>query len=117
MSAGQQLGRSETGAPLLLDPLREFVAVAARDWVAHVQHQCLLGEGCPVIFADLLHSRVGDDDRHDIPKRDRLLDRPCPRERAETVDEALQLIWMARREHHLVASLDKRYAECAALTP
>src|SRR6516162_5339155 len=106
MSARQQLRRGETGAPLLLDPLRELVAVASRDRVAHVQHQCLLGEGCPIIFADLLHCRVGDDDRHDIAERDRLLNRAGPRKGTETVDEAFQLIWMTRREHHLVPSLD-----------
>ena len=85
-------------------------------WVAEFGHT-ILGPSCGMILADLLHCCVGDNDRHDIAERDRLVNRAGLRKRAETVDEALQLIWMARREHHLVASLDKRCAECTALTP
>jgi len=60
-----------------------------------------------MIFADLLYRGVRNDDRHDIAKRDRLLDRAGLSARDEAVDGTVQLLRMARREHHLVAGPHK----------
>src|SRR6516162_3817429 len=62
MSARQQLCRGETSAPLLLDPFDDLVTVTPSNRVAHVEHECLFGEGRCVFLADFLHCRVGDDD-------------------------------------------------------
>src|SRR5215469_3062512 len=92
MRPGQQLRRGKTSATLLLNRFYEPFAIASRDRVAYIEHQRLLGEGCCMILADLLHRGVGDNDRHDIAKSDRLLDGSGFSERAEAIDKLLQLI-------------------------
>ena len=66
-------------------------------------------------FANLLHRGIGDDEHHDVAEGDRLLDRAGLREWSDAGDEALQIIGMARREHHRMAGLDEQPAERTAL--
>ena len=67
-------------------------------------------------FADLLYRRVRDGDHHDIREGDRLLHRARLRTRPKGGDETLEILGIARREHHRVARLHEQGAERTALT-
>jgi hypothetical protein len=65
-------------------------------------------------LADLLERRVGDDHHYHVAELDGLRDRAHLGERPETCGEWLDVLRMARREHHRVPGFDEQGAKGTA---
>jgi hypothetical protein len=109
--AVQQLGGRNAGAFLL--PLGRAVAVTRRDRVARVDDH-LARELRAQILAELWHSAIRHGDEHDGAERCGFFRRAGVCARPELLDEALELLGVARRHEHLVAGLHPMARERAA---
>jgi len=109
----QQLSAGQPGPALLVDPLHDGLPVAPRDRIADVQDQWLAGEGATVRLPDLFECGVRHHHHHHVAKGDGLFHSAGLGERTETRRHRLEMLGMARREHHRRARLDEKSAKRA----
>jgi len=93
--AGQQFGRRQARAALLVDPFGERIPVAGGAGIGDVHDQRFGSERLAIIPADLFDRRIGHDQKDNVAKRDGLGHRSRPSVGAGGGDQILELLGMA----------------------